>query len=104
MKIASRFLKRPENLATIKMSIDGEVVEVHEGDSVAATLLANSGDASRLSAMNTPRTAFCMMGVCFECLVEVDGHPNVQGCMISAQDGMIIRRQNGNRTFFGGRA
>ena len=103
MKIASRFLKRPESLETIKMTIDGEIVEAVDGDSVAAALLANSGDASRLTAMNSPRTAFCMMGVCFECLVDVDGRPNVQGCMVAAQDGMVIRRQNGKRSLSGDR-
>jgi NADH dehydrogenase/NADH:ubiquinone oxidoreductase subunit G len=38
-----------------------------------------------------------MMGVCFDCLVEVNGQPNVQACMTQARDGMKVRRQLGLR-------
>ncbi len=34
-----------------------------------------------------------MMGVCFECLVEIDGVPNRQGCLRNVTEGMRIRRQ-----------
>jgi predicted molibdopterin-dependent oxidoreductase YjgC len=36
-----------------------------------------------------------MMGVCFECLVEVDGKPGRQACLTTVRDGMVIRRQQG---------
>jgi len=36
-----------------------------------------------------------MMGLCFECLVEIDGVPNRQSCQIPVQEGMQIRRQQG---------
>ncbi|MDR5664870.1 (2Fe-2S)-binding protein, partial [Burkholderia cenocepacia] len=38
---------------------------------------------------------FCMMGVCFDCLVEIDGVPNVQGCMTPVADGMQVRAMHG---------
>jgi predicted molibdopterin-dependent oxidoreductase YjgC len=38
-----------------------------------------------------------MMGVCFECLVEVDGQANSQACLIQVRDGMVVRRQRGAR-------
>lgn len=38
-----------------------------------------------------------MMGVCFDCLAEIDGVPNRQACMIEARTGMRIRRQIGAR-------
>lgn len=38
-----------------------------------------------------------MMGVCFDCLAEIDGVPNRQACMIEAHTGMRIRRQIGAR-------
>jgi hypothetical protein len=38
-----------------------------------------------------------MMGVCFDCLAEIDGVPNRQSCMVTAQPGMRIRRQRGAR-------
>ena len=43
----------------------------------------------------SPRGPFCMMGVCFDCLVEVDGVPNVQGCMTLVSDGMQVRKMHG---------
>jgi NADH dehydrogenase/NADH:ubiquinone oxidoreductase subunit G len=38
-----------------------------------------------------------MMGICFECLVEIDGVPNRQACMVAAEPGMVVRRQDGHR-------
>ena len=42
------------------------------------------------------------MGVCFDCLLEVDGRSNVQGCMVEVRDGMQVRRQEGARLAKGG--
>jgi len=101
MKIASRFLTRPEADRAVHLTLDGEPVSAQPGDTVAATLLAHSGDASRQSAIGAPRTAFCMMGVCFDCLIEVDGQPNSQACMLQVRDGMVLRRQRGLRGLAG---
>jgi D-hydroxyproline dehydrogenase subunit gamma len=38
------------------------------------------------------------MGVCFDCLAEIDGEPNRQSCMVMVAPGMTIRRQHGKRT------
>ncbi len=38
-----------------------------------------------------------MMGVCFECLVTIDGVPNRQSCLIEVAEGMRIRSQEGAR-------
>lgn len=102
MKIASRFLTPPDAGKAVRLTVDGESVAARPGDTVAAALLAHSGDASRQSVKGAPRTAFCMMGVCFDCLVEVDGRPNMQGCMIAVREGMVLRRQNGLRHLTGG--
>ena len=97
MKLASRFLSRHDTAKTIHLTIDGEHLEAQPGDIIAAALLAHYGDPTRHSATDAPRTAFCMMGVCFECLVEVDGDPNVLGCMTPVREGMVLRRQLGLR-------
>ena len=66
------------------------------GVSVAAALLAGGVHDFRSSVVSqTPRAPYCMMGVCFECLVEIDGVPARQSCLIQVQDGMQIRRQIG---------
>ena len=41
------------------------------------------------------RGPYCMMGVCFDCLVEINGNANRQACMTQVEDGMRIKRQNG---------
>ncbi|WP_246059074.1 (2Fe-2S)-binding protein [Shimia litoralis] len=83
------------------MTLDGAPIEALPGDTVAAAVLAHSGKAFRTTAHETPRAAYCMMGVCFECLLEIDGKANVQGCMTVAEDGMVVRRQNGLRRLNG---
>lgn len=97
MNIDSRFLTRPDDSRPISLSVDGEHIVAQPDDTVAAALLAHSGDATRHSIKGSPRTAYCMMGVCFDCLVEVDGCPNTQACMVTVREGMIIRRQRGLR-------
>ena len=99
MKIDSRFQTRLN--ATINLTVDGEPMFAQSGDTVAAALLAHSGDASRESGNGSPRTAFCMMGVCFDCLIEIDGRPNVQSCMTQVREGMVLRRLSGFRKLNG---
>ncbi len=80
----------------VEIQIDGQTTQAREGDSVAAALLAAGLRSCRTSPISgAPRAPFCMMGVCYECLVEVDGIPNRQSCQITVQEGMQIRRQIG---------
>lgn len=103
MSIASRFSPLPSSGSVVRITLDGESVETIAGISLAAAMLAHSGDASRETATGAERTAFCMMGVCFDCLVEVDGTPNTQACMTQVRDGMVVKRQIGLRGLNGGR-
>lgn len=73
------------------------------GASAAAAVLLAGIPSIRDSAVGGgPRLPYCMMGVCFECLAEIDGVPNRQSCMIAVRPGMRIRRQRGARAAFGG--
>ncbi|WP_113912850.1 (2Fe-2S)-binding protein [Roseovarius dicentrarchi] len=101
MKIASRFQASPESGA-VQFQYDGETLTAPAGIPLAAALLAHSGGFSRQTAGGHDRTAFCMMGVCFDCLVEVDGIPNTQACMTPVRGGMVVRRQIGLRRLKGG--
>jgi len=79
--------------------IDGVPVPTEQGESVAAVLLRQPQGWSRTTPVSqTPRAPYCMMGVCFECLVEIDGRGSVQGCMTPVENGMQIARQQGRRT------
>ena len=81
----------------IRVTIDGHAVDARSGDSVAAAMLAAGLDHCRTTAVSgAKRAPYCMMGVCFECLVAVDGVPNQQGCLIPVVEGMRIDRQLGS--------
>lgn len=101
MNIVSRFQTLPEDGPAVQFTLDGIPVAARAGTSLAATLLAHSGEASRQTASGAGRTAYCMMGVCFDCLVEVDGAPNTQACMTAVREGMIVNRQIGLRNLAG---
>ncbi|HGL4259909.1 (2Fe-2S)-binding protein [Burkholderia dolosa] len=80
----------------VRVHIDGASHDVPAHYSVAAAMLAAGAAACRTSAVSgAPRGPFCMMGVCFDCLVEIDGVPNVQGCMTPVRDGMQVRAMRG---------
>ena len=82
----------------VAVSIDGRRVNAKAGDSVAAVLLAEGVVPARASAVSgAPRAPYCMMGVCFECLVTVDGVGNRQGCLVPVAEGMRIETQKGRR-------
>ena len=79
---------------------DTEIVARH-GDSIAAALLASGLSAIRATPVSgASRAPFCMMGVCFDCLVEIDGVGNRQACLTPARNGMIVRSQTGARNLF----
>jgi predicted molibdopterin-dependent oxidoreductase YjgC len=82
----------------MSVTIEGKHVAAREGESVAATLFAAGIDACRTTPVTgAARGPFCMMGVCFDCLVVIDGRPNQQACMVPVRDGMAIERQLGAR-------
>ena len=84
--------------ATVPVTIDGRAYTARAGDSVAATLLAAGAAHCRTTPVSgAPRAPFCMMGVCFDCLVVVDGVGNRQGCMVRVREGMRIETQKGKR-------
>ena len=82
----------------VRIEFEGETFQVPEGISVAAALLSKGRGAFRTSIVGgAPRAPYCMMGICFECLVEVDSRPNQQACMLTVREGMVVRRQRGAR-------
>lgn len=81
---------------TVRIDIDGAVHEVPLHYSVAAALLASGALACRTTPVSgAQRGPFCMMGVCFDCLVEIDDVPNVQACMTRVHEGMRVRSMAG---------
>ncbi|WP_435103534.1 (2Fe-2S)-binding protein [Arhodomonas sp. AD133] len=82
----------------VAFEFEGGTIAAREGDTVAAALLANDVLACRATPVSAaPRAPYCMMGVCYECLVEIDGEPNRQACQEPVRPGMRVARQQGAR-------
>jgi sarcosine oxidase subunit alpha len=78
----------------ISLQIDGRTVVAYQGETAAAVLLAEGMRAFRRTRQDgQPRGLFCGMGICYECLVTVDGVPNIRACLTPAAEGMRIETQ-----------
>jgi len=77
---------------TVSLSIDGATATAPAGASVAAALLL----AGHTAFGHHPLTGeaegpWCLIGVCFGCLVEIDGIEGRQACLVPVRDGMTVR-------------
>lgn len=84
--------------AAVALTIDGKPVQARSGDTVAAALLAAGIDRFRTTPVTgAPRLPYCLMGVCFDCLVTIDGVGSRQACLVPVHEGMTVETQFGNR-------
>lgn len=75
---------------------DGTAVPFVAGQSVGAALLAAGVRSWRSTRREgRPRGIFCGIGVCFDCLVTIDGAPNIRACLVRAEPGLDVRTQKG---------
>jgi hypothetical protein len=81
---------------TAHLFFDGRRVRVEPGQTVAAALWA-AGVRSWRTTRETgaPRGMFCGIGVCFDCLVTVDGTANQRACLVPARPDMVVTTQLG---------
>jgi len=92
------FRRLRETGEAVSITVDGRPVVARSGDSVAAAMLAAGAERCRTTPVSgAPRAPYCMMGVCFDCLVTIDGVGNRQGCLVAVRDGMAIETQQGKR-------
>lgn len=84
-------LPRSRDCATVSVNVDGEPIQAFVGETVATVLLAMGQRTFRHTAHHhAPRGLFCGMGICFDCLVTIDGQPNVRACMTPVRAGMVV--------------
>lgn len=75
---------------------DGREISFEEGMTVGAALLAAGVRSWRTTRVQgRPRGLFCGIGICYDCLIEVDGRPNRRACLTPAAEGMDCRTQKG---------
>ena len=89
------FRRLEENGAgLVEIELDGEPVKVPDGISMAAALFYLDALPSRHTVLSqSPRAPFCMMGVCFECLVDVDELGSQRACQLAVRPGLRVRRR-----------
>lgn len=75
----------------VTASFNGSTISAPAGASVAAALLASGRTSWRTTRSGRPRGLFCGIGVCFDCLVDIDGESGQRACMIPLTEGMDIR-------------
>lgn len=81
-------IKRKEK---VTLSVNGKDVPAYKGETILAALMAAGYKTLKKSPLEkNPRGALCGMGVCFECIVTVNGIPNVRSCMTEVEDNMEI--------------
>ena len=93
MKTASRFRDLDTgDSRRVRVRFDDTDLQLREGENLAAEMLAAGITSFRRSPVSgAPRGPYCMMGACYDCLVEIDGTTR-QACMLEVHADMEIRR------------
>jgi D-hydroxyproline dehydrogenase subunit gamma len=92
------FKRLAEAGAPVAITVDGKAISARAGDTVAAALLVAGIDHCRTTPVTgAPRAPYCLMGVCFDCLVTIDGVGSRQGCLVPVREGMMVETQLGKR-------
>lgn len=78
----------------VSITVEGKEIEAFEGEPIAAALLAADISVFRKTKKRKdPRGPFCGIGLCTDCVMKVDGEPNVRTCITPVEDGMVIEKQ-----------
>lgn len=78
---------------TITLTVDGQQIHAPAGRSLAAVLMLQAGQIAwrRTRFVQEPRGLFCGIGICFDCLVSVDGSAPMRACLLQAAQGMQVQ-------------
>lgn len=79
----------------VTIYVDGRPQTAYAGEMIAAALWANNQKTLRYTKNNHPRGIYCGIGRCTDCVMTVDGVPNVRTCKTPVRDGMRVETQRG---------
>jgi len=80
----------------ITITVDGKETKAYEGESIAAALMAAGIKVHRTTPKyREPRGIFCNKGRCTDCIMKVNGLPNVRTCITTVREGMIVESLDG---------
>ena len=80
----------------LKITVDGKKIKAREGETIAAALIASGIKVFRYTVkINEPRSLFCAIGRCTDCVMIVNGRHNIRTCITLVEEGMEIETQKG---------
>jgi len=80
----------------VKIVVDGKEMDAYEGEMIASALLAHGKKVFRYTKRYMEsRGVFCAIGRCTDCVMTVNGIPNIRTCVTSVKEGMKIETQKG---------
>jgi len=80
----------------VSIEVDGRAIPAYEGEPIAAALIASDIKTLRKTKrIGEPRSLFCAKGVCTDCVMTVNGTPNIRTCITPVEKGMKIEKQEG---------
>jgi sarcosine oxidase, subunit alpha len=95
MRLPARDGERLDRSRTIGFTFGGKRVEAFEGDTIGSALFAGGRRVfSRSFKYHRPRGLLCCSGQCANCMMTVDGVPNVRVCVEPAREGAKVEAQN----------
>ncbi len=91
IKKASHMLPAIQRGKPVTISVDGKPIEAYQGETVAAAMLAAGIRTFHKSHKHhQPRSLYCGMGICYECLVTINGVHAQRACITPVEEGMQI--------------
>jgi D-hydroxyproline dehydrogenase subunit gamma len=79
-----------------EIEVDGRKILAHEGETIAAAMIAADVRTFRRTAKHRhPRGMYCGIGLCYECLMVIDGVPNTRACQTLATPNCRVETQEG---------
>jgi hypothetical protein len=89
---------KPSGRRVVTFTFDGIAMSGEKGASVASALLVAGLTRFRTTPVSgAPRGPYCLIGVCFDCLVSIDGIGNQQACLVALRADMRVETQSGKR-------
>ncbi|MCI5711658.1 MAG: (2Fe-2S)-binding protein [Lachnospiraceae bacterium] len=88
-------LGKTEERKKVTFTYDGKPMEGYEGEPIAAALKAAGVMVHRHTKKGSPRGIFCAIGRCTDCVMVVDGKPNIRTCVTPLEEGMEVQTQHG---------
>lgn len=89
-------LGEPKKGRVVSFTFDGKQLEGYEGEPIAIALKANGVMIHRYTKKeHKPRGIFCAIGRCTDCVMIVNGKPNVRTCVTMLEEGMVVQTQDG---------